>query len=88
MVVKYSNEVLKQQDEQTNSTKRKIQKKGYASLKIDKEYKILFDELVHQHRTKQVDFLEELLEFWCKHNDEKVIQDFNNGLLPEQQSKN
>ncbi|PTI73840.1 hypothetical protein BU064_13140 [Staphylococcus succinus] len=81
---------LKENDMEIENHKsnKKLTKKGYASLKIDKEYKILFDELVHQHRTKQVDFLEELLEFWCKHNDEKVIQDFNNGLLPEQQSKN
>lgn len=84
MVINYSNEVLKQQDEQTNSTKRKIQKKGYASLKIDKEYKILFDELVHQHRTKQVDFLEELLEHWCKDKDQDVYEQFKNKELPNQ----
>ena len=75
---------LQANDNQMEKQNAKVIKKGYASLKIDKEYKILFDELVHQHRTKQVDFLEELLEHWCKDKDQDVYEQFKNKELPNQ----
>ncbi|MDU4468667.1 MAG: hypothetical protein E7J02_12210 [Staphylococcus warneri] len=62
----------------------KDKKPKYSTIKINKEVKVLFDELVHQHRTKQVEFIEELLVEWCKHQDEEIYEQYKNNELPGQ----
>ncbi|WP_269909097.1 hypothetical protein [Staphylococcus aureus] len=56
----------------------------YSTIKITKEVKVLFDELTHQHRKKQVDFIEDLLIEWCKHQDEDIYERYKNHELPGQ----
>ncbi|MCG1272709.1 hypothetical protein [Staphylococcus epidermidis] len=62
----------------------KDKKPKYSTIKINKEAKVLFDELVHQHRTKQVDFIEELLVEWCRHQDKEIYEQYQNNELPGQ----
>ena len=62
----------------------KDKKPKYSTIKINREVKVLFDELVHQHRTKQVDFIEELLVEWCKHQDEEIYEQDKRNELPGQ----
>lgn len=59
----------------------------YSTIKITKEVKVLFDELTHQHRKKQVDFIEDLLIEWCKHHDEDIYERYKNHELPGQKSQ-
>lgn len=69
---------------ETQNKDTKDKKPQYSTIKINKEVKVLFDELVHQHRTKQVEFIEELLYEWCKHQDENIYEQYKNKELPGQ----
>lgn len=56
-------------------------KNQFASLKIKKDHKVLFDELAYQNRSKQWEFLEKLLTHWCQSNNQDVYELFQkNGL--------
>ncbi|HDH4260630.1 TPA: hypothetical protein ACHHFR_002759 [Staphylococcus aureus] len=58
----------------------------YSTIKITKEVKVLFDELTHQYRKKQVDLIEDLLIEWCKHQDEDIYERYKNHELPGQKN--
>lgn len=70
------------EDDQQN--KNKAKKPKFSTIKINKETKVLFDELVHHHRTKHIDFIEELLVEWCKHKDKEIYEQYLNKELPGQ----
>lgn len=76
--------MLEKQSQQEDTNVRKKQLKKYSSLKIESNYKILFDEIIHKRRITQVDFLEKLLDEWCKNFDEEIYEDFKKGNLPNQ----
>lgn len=65
-------------------SKTENKKNDFASLKIKKDYKVLFDELAYQNRSNQWQFLEMLLEDWCENNDKEVFEQFKNNDLPQQ----
>ncbi|WP_281512588.1 hypothetical protein [Mammaliicoccus vitulinus] len=65
---------------------RNNKKNMFASLKIKKDYKVLFDELSYQNRSNQWQFLEILLEHWCENNNQEVYEDFKKGILPGQEN--
>jgi len=54
----------------------------FGSLKIKREHKKLFDELAYQNRANQWQFLELLLENWCKEHNQDVYEQFKNNELP------
>ncbi|WP_251522053.1 hypothetical protein [Staphylococcus sp. Marseille-Q6910] len=56
-------------------------KQTFTSLKIDKDYKLLFDELAFNNRKKKLEFIEDLLEFWGEHNDKAIFEKFKDGKL-------
>lgn len=56
---------------------------NFASLKIKRNHKILFDELAYQNRSNQWQFLERLLEHWCKTNDKETYELYLKNELPE-----
>ncbi|HDH5654242.1 hypothetical protein I6B70_13075 [Staphylococcus aureus] len=58
----------------------------YSTIKITKEVKVLFDELTHQYRKKQVDLIEDLLIEWCKHQDADIYERYKNHELPGQKN--
>lgn len=61
-------------------------KNNFSSLKIKKDYKVLFDELAYQNRSNQWQFLEKLLEHWCKTNNQETYELFKKNELPEQKN--
>ncbi|HDG6000078.1 TPA: hypothetical protein PF714_002587 [Staphylococcus aureus] len=69
--------------------KKRIREKlpKHSTIKINKEVKVLFDELICRHQKKQVDFVKDLLIEWCKHQDKDIYERYKNHELPGQESQ-
>ena len=58
-----------------------------TSIKIHRDFKPLFDELVAEERDSKIDFMDALLVFYAKENHPEILEAFKNQELKTQKNE-
>ena len=67
-----------------NSNINKQKKQEFTTIKINKDYKLLFNEIAYQRRITKNDLIEQIIIEWCENNESGLLEKFKAKELPEQ----
>lgn len=70
--------------ESQNSDINKQKKPEFTTIKINKDHKMLFNEIAYQRRIMKNDLIEQIIMEWCENNEPGLLEKFKAKELPEQ----
>lgn len=81
----YQSEELNHNKSSSDSRPRFKSEKQRTTLKLHKDVKILFDELVHEERENKISFLDRVIETYAKEHQPKIYDSYLKKELKLQQ---